>query len=92
MKTHINIGDEVVVAGKKGAFDGIVKGKHLFSYDIYHVVEHTVIDFDGDGYTEVYSTIKRYPKRKVYWKSDNDKIIRDFESRVKARLNEDEGD
>lgn len=89
MKTHINIGDEVVVASKMGVFDGVVKAKHLFSYDVYHVVQKTTIDCGGEEFNEVYSTIRRYPKRKVFWKSDADKVISDFENRMKARLRED---
>lgn len=69
MKTAISIGDRVIVANGKHCFYGVVKAKHLFSYDVFHLWEQYCEDYDEvqDG-----CCIKRYPRRKVFWSAKNE--------------------
>lgn len=69
MKTAIHIGDTVMVASHPHCYYGVVKGKHLFTYDVFHLWER----YDSD-YDEVISgtAIKRIPKWKVFWSAKDE--------------------
>lgn len=89
VKTQINIGDKVLVAKDKDYFTGVVKAKHLFSYDIFYGSDYYYTDVYGDRIHSPYATVKRSPKRRVFWYSDNDFAIIDA---IKRAENEDKGD
>lgn len=69
MKTHINIGDKVLVSNGRSCFYGVIKGKHLFSYDVFH--GFAIYDPDNDSVEEG-CKVKRYPKRRVFWTAQDE--------------------
>lgn len=69
MKTAIGIGDRVIISNRKQCFYGVVKGKHLFSYDVFHAWERYDPDYDE---LESGTVVRRYPKRKVFWSAKDE--------------------